>query len=236
MSWNLNELRDLVLKIHGKKNYIKLFQCSDSIAERLEFAGFHYREAKDIFDQFDWHEDISDTEIFHTLIFGGNEDSEELEKKKLTARAHIVAFIQSLHSVSDILSHVIYYSLGMNNAKKERDINLPEVNKWLSNNSNYFTLINLLKEFIDNDSYLYLSALANNSKHRRILSAGLNVNLLETGRNRKEVVFPQFTFNNKTHDKRQALVFIESEYNRQIALVIKIGNELNRLVIKSTNK
>ena len=236
MSWDLNELRDLVLKAHGKKTYVELFQSSNSIVERLEFAGFHYREAKDIFDQFDWHEGISDTELFHNVIFGGKEGSEELDEKKIKARAHIVAFIQSLHSISDILGHVIYYSLGMNNAKRERDINLSEVKKWLSNNSNYFTLINLLKEFLDNDSYLYLSALVNKSKHRSILSAGLSVNLLETGRNRKEVVFPQFTFNNRTYDKRQALLFIESEYYRQIGLVIKIGNEINRLVRKSANK
>jgi len=97
-TWNLRDLRNAVLKKHGKKVYVELSPCLNSIVERQEYARFHFHEAKASLEAF-FKSDHSESDLFR-LVFGkGGDGLEDYEDSKFRAQAHTVACLQSLHSV-----------------------------------------------------------------------------------------------------------------------------------------
>lgn len=169
-------------------------------------------------------------ELFRLALTGSGSQREELEDNKFRARAHIVGCVQSLHSISDILAHVIYYAFDLGLAKKDRDISLGKVQRWLGANQNFKKIKEYLDLLVNHDDYDYLCALANYSKHRSIVSLSLNFNLRRSGSEMKELVFPSFTYDEQCFRARSVNDFLESEFNRETRLVFEIGNAINQLL------
>lgn len=229
MKWDLKELKEKVLKIHGKPAYSNLSPCLNSIVERQEFARYHYHEVKGFMEGY-MDDNYSDMELFRLVFAGSGSHKEQLEDNKFRARAHIVGFVQSLHSVSDILGHVVYYSLNLSQARTERDISLLKVRKWVGAHREYKEIKVGLDELINHQDYEYLTALANYSKHRSIVSLNFNFNLRRSATEMKELVFPSFTYDGTCFRATSAYQFLESEFNRESKLVLEIGNEINRIL------
>lgn len=229
MDWDLKELKESVLRLHGKSAHSKLSPCLSSIAERQDFARYHYHEAKDLLDSY-MGESYPEIDLFRLAFSGDGPDNEQLEDNKFRARAHIVGCVQSIHSVSDILGHAVYYSLNLSEAKQDRDISLSKVRKWVGANGQYHAIKNGIDELISHQDYEYLSALANHSKHRSIVSLNFNFNLRQTDAGMKELVFPSFRYGQTCYRATPAYPFLESEFNRQSRLVVEVGNKINRLL------
>ncbi len=174
-------------------------------------------------------ESVSYNDLLRLVLAGKGDAREKLSERKFRARANIVACVQSIHSVSDILSHAIYYVLGLKQAKGEREINISRVARWVQPASNHGGLVKLLDELIAHEGYIYLNALANHSKHRSIVSLGINFNFKKSGNERKELVFPRFSYEGTDYTERKVYEFLEAEFDRQSKLIIDIGNELNVL-------
>lgn len=230
MDWNLKELKENVLKKHGKAAYANLTPCLNSIVERQDFARYHYHEAKKLMQSY-MDDSYPEMELFRLVFTGSGTQKDKLEDNKFCARAHIVGCVQSLHSVSDILAHVIYYAFDLSHAQKDRDISLGKVRKWVGANQEFKEIKEGLDQLIDHDDYGYLCALANYSKHRSIVSLNFNFNLRRSGAEMKELVFPSFTYNEQCFRARSVNDFLESEFNRETRLVFEIGNSINILLM-----
>jgi hypothetical protein len=234
MSWDLNILRQEVVKQYGQEQLDKLDPCLNSIAERLAFSRLYFQKSKVALDK-DLHDKTDKASLFKLVLPYESEERKEFEECKFIARAHILSCIQNIHCTTDILSHVIYYSLKLDNASKERDINLKNVKHWLRGDIECDSLRKMIDELISHDDYKYLVALVNHSKHRSIIEPYFNVNLRKQGRDMQEMRFRRFSFNRKEHPSRHVFKFIESEYERESSQIINIGNEINRIVQKNVD-
>lgn len=235
MDWDLEILKQAVGELYGDDRVSKLTSSLNSIVERQEFSRFYFYESKEALEKVLF--DKNDAKSLMKLVFThGHENREDFDECIFKAKAHIISFVQNLHSVSDILSHVVYYSLNLTQAKNESQISIKQVKGWLKSFVEYGGLGNMIQSLIDHEGFEYLEALVNHSKHRSIVEPFFNINLREQGENMKEMKFRDFTYREKKHPARLVYDFLESEFDRQSELVVNIGNEINRLVQKNLNR
>lgn len=235
MTWDLNELTSQIKLKRGRDAYLTIKPYLNSVVERLEFARFHYHEARECLNHY-MIDEFCERELLHLAAFNHGEDSEleGFHEARFKARAHVLACVQSLHAVSDILGHVIYHALNLNQVNRERDINIYKVRDRVKEFPDFKSLHSLVDALVRHDEYKYLAGLVNHSKHRSIVGLQMNFNLLEEGNEVKELIFPEFSYNNTHHERRKIFDFLSREFYRQNELVIKIGCELNVLVRETT--
>lgn len=235
MNWDLTVLIESAEKMYGKEQKKLVIETTNSIDERQYYARFHYHEAVSIFNGY--FENRKSLKESMDLVFRKSAaDYEAFDLLKKKTQAHIVGFMQSLHSVSDILSHVIYYSLGLNFSHQSKiNIDYLTIHKlsiFLEKENTYHHLLSLIKKLIENNEYKYLADVVNHSKHRSIIEPFFNVNHKRSEGEHHEIKFRGFNFKNVTHMPRLVFEFMESEFDRQSQLIIIIGNELNKIVIE----
>ena len=146
-----------------------------------------------------------------------------------------MAFLQSLHSLSDIMAHAIYFALGLNLNKATRlppkRIYLQQVRALLSPGE----MTTRLQELIDHEDYRYLADIVNHSKHRSVVQTPYSVDATGCDTQPHGLKFAAFAYDDRAYPARWADPVMESEYNRQSALITRIGELLNELVRSQGN-
>jgi hypothetical protein len=129
-TWNLNELRSLILARYGKGQLGLARESLGSTIDRCEYARIHYQDAVALFDRHTQTIKESGQHLLET--FFSNDDAHQQTIVRISA--YITASVQSLHAIADIFAHAIYYSLGYNlllPLTRERDVNVRFVVKHL---------------------------------------------------------------------------------------------------------
>jgi len=233
MRWNVKRLKGDVEKIYGEKQRRLLSPSIDSLIDRKSFARYHFQESERLLKNFLINK--TDRHDLVKLVVGTDqEELNEFSQCLLCVKAHIVACLQSMHAMADILGHVVYYALGMNNDHKTRlnlrDVSIRSVLKKLTAYSEYKALTDKMSQLTSNDDFEYLSHIVNHSKHRSIIGASFTFYDQVDAERSHGLEFLDFTFNGTFHSKRWVDTFLEKEYCRQDPLTIEIGNEINLLV------
>lgn len=229
MTWNLEQLREDVRFLFGDEQRECLSPSLNSIVDRQTYARFHYQESKRILDEVLNGRD--DRSVLIDLVFGADRNAQhEFAYRRKFAEAHIVAFLQSLHSLSDILAHAIYFALGLNLHKATR---LPPKRVYLHKVRALLPpgeVSTRLQELIDHEDYRYLADIVNHSKHRSVVQTPYSVDATGCDTQPYGLKFAAFVYDDQAYTARWADPFMESEYNRQSALITRIGELLNDLV------
>ncbi|MBE9609091.1 hypothetical protein [Chitinilyticum piscinae] len=226
MKWDLVQLRNAVKARYGD-GQLKLLEPSlNSTVERLYFSAFHFEQFFSCEEGFiDGPDDIRGA---LETVFGHDETKAELRFK---ARAHLVAGLQSLHSVLDILAHAVYFSMGMDRESESRieesRIDLSAVTKKLTNLSVWPHFTSLLSSLRDDESVKYLSALVNHSKHRSIISTPVKFLCQEQGF--IGLVFVEFSYKGMAYGERKACDFVSEIREGVSEMIVAIGKELNQI-------
>ena len=234
MTWNLSQLRDNVATQHGDAQLEHLSPSLNSIVDRQIYARFHFQEANRILNEL--LKDRDDQSILIDLVFGADREAHhEFANSRRFAEAHITACVQSLHSLSDILAHAIYYALGLNldDATKLRPnrIYLHVVKPLLPAGKMSF----LIQELVEHADYRYLADIVNHSKHRRVVQTPYTVDVTGTATPPHGLKFAAFVYDGRAYPARWVYPFVESEYSRQSDLITRIGELLNEFVSKQGN-
>lgn len=232
MLWNLQKLVNNVKRISGIEQQELLAPTIHSIVARKNYTTFHYNEAEALLN--DYLSDKSDIKNLFNLVIGSHKDEQlNFHFCRIKTEAHIVACLQNMHSISDILSHSIYYALGMNLdpelSIKPRDISITKVHSKIK--QKHSSMGDLISELTDHADYKHLSDIVNHSKHRSVIGTCFIVQPQET--KTYGLQFHEFTTSKgKFHHKRWVDDFLKPEYTRQDFLLKKIGNEQNDIVQK----
>jgi hypothetical protein len=220
MSWNLEELRQSVELRLGTDRRRALSESLESIVDRFQHAEYHISEFEALERQA-----VEGRLTLDLMVEIFNFDETRLGDISLRASAHALAAVQAIHSVSDIAGVAIVLAL---TDEKEWRGYLRQVC------SRFSTLCSTLKPFVDalrqNNDYIYLEALVNQSKHRNIVKARLNADL--SGKQRNCYEFVQFERECVIYPPREIKGFLVDEYNRQAKIIFEIGRELNRIAFK----
>ena len=234
MTWNLEELREDVSVLFGDDQRECLSPSINSIVHRQTYARFHYQESKQIMaEALNGRDERS---ILIDLILGADRDAQnEFAYRRKCAEAHCLAFLQSLHSVSDILAHAIYFALGLNLHKATR---LPPKRVYLHKVVALLPpgeVSTRLQELIDHEDYRYLADIVNHSKHRSVVQTPYSVDATGCDTQPHGLKFAAFIYDDRAYPARWADPFMEAEYKRQSALVTRIGEHLNDFVRSKRN-
>lgn len=233
MSWNLQILKDEVEETHGEAQRELLIPCLESIVDRQHYANYHFQDFESLLKEF--LSSRSEVDQLFRLVIGSdlNERNEwHICRKK--AEANIVGCLQSMHATSDILGHVIYYALNMNQNSllrlSDMKISIYSVSKKISSVPKYSDLSDCVNKLTTHTDFRYLSDIVNHSKHRSVIGTSFTVNVHEDSGRPHGIEFHSFNYNDRNHNRRWVDTYLKSEHTRQLSLIIKVGNEINRLV------
>jgi hypothetical protein len=234
LSWNLIALLSAVEKRHGVKQRDLLDPILQSIADRRYYAAYHYEQAKALLSaHLDSRDEIERLKLEFRV---SNEGSGAYQLAKKQACAHIVASLQSVHSLADTLAHAIYFSLGFNigstKANSERDINLGWVARAVSATPGLHDVAQVLDQLRTNDEYRYLNDVVNTSKHRNIVGVGVTHYLDQSNQVPWALELQSFEreATASPHPKRPVDPFLPDEFLRQTKLIVEVGQLLNKRV------
>lgn len=226
--WDFRPLREDLTRLYGRQHARQLQPFLDSIHDRRAFARYHFGEARDLIEQATGGK--PDEEIFATMMFAADTDSDDFELARFKAAANIVACVQSMHALTDTLAQVIYLGCGLNmdpaTSLKERQISIHSVADRIPAG----TLKTLIRELITDPGFVYLAALNNHSKHRSIVDVRYSMDLSTASDKVHGLEFSAFAYGEEIYPQKWAMPTLIDEYARQEALIMAIGNEVNSLV------
>lgn len=139
------------------------------------------------------------------------------------AEAHMIAFAQSLHSTADILAHIIFYCLGLEQYSFPKEkISLYNIQKWMEEKNFSSKILDPIKTLKDAEEYKYLSAYVNTTKHKSLILSNLKVNFSETEK-QHGLSISEFIYKEHLYLQRWADDFIDIDFKRLSDLLIEIG-------------
>lgn len=207
---NLQKLRELIQVNTTDERFKEIKLIIESIIERLHCSMYHYEEYRKIMDR---ERDVK--EHFEYFL---NDDT-KYYREKIAMVANVLAFMQSIHVVHDILAHLISYALNIH-FDNERFISLNNVYEKIKDKPELSIINCLLEELINNENFKYIVAHVNHSKHKYNISPSRYVDLRT-----KPIMtcsFSSFTHKNIEYDKRDVDEFFESEYSREERIILMI--------------
>lgn len=229
MAWHINELKSDVSKLYNEGQRKALDESLNSIFENQEFSRFHYAEIQRRLQEHMIGKNSSYDYV--RLILTEDVDVLNAEHEfNLAYRANVFALLKNLHSVTDFLAHVLYYSFGLN-IRPDTSIRLDKLNLYHTKNSLEKVgvpeaLMNLLIFLTKHEDYVYLKDLVNHTKHRSNILSKLTYDPNKTGTDIYQMTFLPF----ENHGSVIVNEFLHREYNRQSELIIDIGQQINYAV------
>lgn len=231
MTWHVSRTRSLIERVFGREQLNLARPSLKSVADRLDYARYHYQEAMRLATQF------SERYLAHQPLIAvvfSNDDEERFAFEELMTQlgAHTIACVQSIHTLPDILGHLFYFSLGLNRLSvlKEQNITAAAVRELLQSQAQYSALADALGQLAGQGSFGHLAALANHSKHRSIVQPQLNEDLTGLREDRHEMRFSSFTYKGTAFPEVSVKALLEPEYARCSQLVVRAGEDLNNVL------
>lgn len=225
--WDLQETRQLIGDMFGKEQLLLARQSLNSTLDRLRFAGFHFHEAMERWDQH--HNDIKNFDPIHVVLGQGDEEVRHQRAERMDElSAHVQACVQSLHAIPDILAHGIYYSLALNikYSLSERKIAAWSISQKLALDPSLRRLDDLFRSIYSAGDFEYLDALNNHGKHRSIINTAVWSDLTGLAENPISLQFSDFKYSGANYSRRDIRPVLTDEYARISKGIVQCGVEL----------
>jgi len=235
--WDNQETQQLVSSIFGHLQWNKAHPSVRSMIDRPEFCRYHYREATKLLNDC-----INSLDDFGLL--GGVEGDAEFSLPMQKIRAHITAFVQSLHAIADTCSHMLFYCLAMDTrapSLNERQIDAGRVLKLLEREAanqhpEFGMLSKMFAEMTSGQSYQHLCALSNTAKHRCIVRPALSEDVNGMREERYILFIEAFSYSGSYFEKVDARAFMQEQHDRIQPLVVDLGLTLNKVLAQLKTK
>ncbi len=227
--WHITETQDLVLAKFGRDQLELVRPCLQSVCARQWYAGYHYHEARRLLDSF-VSARLTNASLIEVVFGQDTEAADEFNRFLMEAGAHVLACVQSMHATADILSHVVYLSLGINLSTQpiaEWNVSLTTVVARLQQEATASAIYALLNDISSGGSFAHLSALSNHGKHRSVVRPSLTEDWTGAAPDRHTLKIPSFIYKKKRYPEVAVKDFLEPEYDRCKRLVVNTGNALN---------
>jgi len=212
--WNFDELRELC----KAKNRIYPREFIDSLYWKKIRAEIHAKEGMRV-----WRE-----------LFEGGQfilGDEKYSKAHLIYSAHAECCAHCLRSMVDLLMQIIN-SVILNGQIPEGDVKFWKIYESLKEKDGniYGNLIESMKLLEKDESFEYLSAFSNVNKHRKLIQCDFNAEYGENCRNKHDIVFHGFTYNDKEYSRMWGSDITEKYRTNIITLICNIGQYINDFV------
>jgi hypothetical protein len=230
--WSVEDTREHISRLFGKDQLAIAKPCLSSVIDRQNYAHYHYHEAvgllKKLVDA--WPVESSVLEFF----WARDEEQEyELNQTLIKIAANVLACIQSLHAIGDILAHAVYFSLGGNRAPNPiplSKISIASVLERLDQVDKLNPVATLLSDLKEGGKFKHVDALANHGKHRSIIRPVLWGDATHTAEEIYALRIPGFRYKGTDYAEVHMRDFVRAEYERIARVVVDTGNEVNAVL------
>lgn len=231
-TWHMEGTRRLIERIYGRPQLELAKPCLRSVIDRRDYAHYHFHEANDLFQSFA-QEKLTDSSLLEVVYGPDDVTRSDFELLIMKVGAHVLACIQSLHSIADIMAHATYYSLGMNLSEsplKETAISSSAVLDKLDNSAELSAVHQLLTALSSQGRFEHLAALSNYSKHRSIIRTSLVEDWTGKETERHQLKLGAFTYKDRNFPETSVNEFFSTEFNRIAQLVVETGNSVHAVL------
>jgi hypothetical protein len=223
--WNLQELRELIKKIHGAEQLSKAAGHINSVDWRIQQAGYHSYMASNAFSSvFEGaeHELVSAVR----MMLSTGEEVSKFNEAKFIYEANVIACAQAMHAVADIISHVILDALAIKGLNEEKlSIQVIQTRVPPGRLKEKIVRVSGLKEF------RYLQDFVNTAKHVSLVDSSYTVDLTGREKHPHGIRFKEFECKDRPHPAKWGADFLKEL--RQLSIeYVNLGQELNVLLSK----
>lgn len=229
--WDMAATRNQIKRLYGHQQLEMAAPALRSVIDRRDYAYYHYHEASDLFRAFAEKRLANEPLIW--VMHQSDESFSEFHWLITKIGAHVVACIQSLHAIADIMGHAVYYSLGMNhsdNALREANISATTVLEKLGGSAELSIVHRLLTELACGGNADHLAALSNYSKHRSIIRTAMTEDWTGEEPERHRLTLGGFSYKGKSFPDARVKDFLTDEHDRIARLIVDTGNAVNAVL------
>jgi len=173
--WSLKDFVYLVGESYGSEQVEKTKIFRNSFNKKLTFTRFHAKEIKRIYKEFQTKNKISTIPLItHKILLSASDPkiNEDFYETIFMIEANIIAYAQAFHSLADILSHILFYGLKIENYNCSFDkdyISIKKVSDFIIGYSNSDLITNQVDKLINCNEFMYLESFVNTTKHRSLV-------------------------------------------------------------------
>ena len=202
VSWDAEKMRKLVRTMYGLgAHQLEIVrECISSAIYRQRYTNSHFKEIKKILGAYT-NIHFKSEYITNSLLIGNTKEQNDFEYCQTRIGAHIIAAVQSIYSLADILVYTAYYSLGCNlvrSSRKENQYSPEAIQTFFSKNIKYSKIEVILNSIFEYKEFKYLAALVNHSKSHGLIKATLWFGATGKPQNPYTLKFQVFKFEEKT--------------------------------------
>lgn len=221
-AWNLRALRDAINDRYGRTHLDLVNPSLGSLVVRQRYAEYHYRDLKRLMrDAIDESAEQRDV----TLLVLADQTG-EFGLARFKAEAHLVACLESLHAIADLLAFVAYGALDLRSEfRSERDVNFASVARVVGGRPEWSEISALMEEFETHADNKYLVDVVNHSKHRRVVGAAYHISFVMP---QHGLQIEAFQRDGRFYPARFVDDFVPVEFARRSRLMCRIGRCINR--------
>ena len=231
-TWNIEATRGHVTRLFGREQCERVRPCLQSVVERQNYARYHYQEASDLFLEFA-RERLAGASLIEVVFSSDDDTRSDFQELITKVGANVLACVQSMHAVADILAHAVYYALGLNLTKdglSESAITANAVIDRTTAAPDYREVGSFLSTLVHGGQFAHVAALANHGKHRSIIRPSVSEDMTGEAPVRHTLKFAEFMYKKHKYPEVDARTFIQQEYDRASVLVVDTGNALNAVL------
>jgi hypothetical protein len=209
--WNLAELRELC----RQKNIPESAIYQNSLEWRWRQADFHAKKAQEI-----WAELGA-----APFTFG----DQRYDEAVFSYDAYVVACVQALHSMVDILVQIINVVI-LETRFSESQVSAKRITEFMEKKGIGPQVTERMIELLNSYEFRYLDAFCNTSKHRRLINTRFRAEYGGDYRNEAGMKFRQFDYKGITYPETWGCDVLE-RYRYHIGqLVTNVGLSINKFL------
>lgn len=232
--WDIGEFAALVRTKIGASHEDAMLPALESIPEKFRFCHYHYSRAlelmrphkKEVKDHF------AQTAAAMQMLFGQSVDEQRHFVEALFgARAHSVAYAQSMHSTADYLAKAIYRGLDLKGHHSisipNHQIGLARVKDRISSVPDLASVRQKIEDYLSSSSFVYLSAFVNTEKHHEIVDATFSLSFSTGSVESAGLRMKAFQYGGSSFAERWAIDFFEKDFQAIVERTTDVGCALN---------
>ncbi len=230
--WDLGEVRNLAERLAGRGATVG--PSAQSTWFRMEYARHHLHESDRLLSRY-VDEHIARHGILIAARNGSDREAREaFEVLMIEAGAEILACVQGIHAVADLMANTVYHALEMDkrpDALKPWRIHHDRVLHRLSNTPDVqASLIKPFGALGSGGSFDHINALANSGKHISIIRPSLSEDWTGTRPVRHGFKLPPFDYHGAPFGEVYVNDLLEAEFDRCNRALVDAGVALNALL------
>lgn len=231
-TWHIEETRRLIARTLGQEQLELAKPPLRSVIDRQEYGVYHYREAKRLFEAFKVAH-LSDSQLIEVVFSDQDHVLTAFQEFVVSQGAHVLACVQSLHAMGDILAHVAYFSLGLNEPGRQAEaaIYAPDVIKRLKKATDTQAVGDLLSKLINDDGFHHIAAIANSGKHHTVVRPSLTEDWTGTAPEQHYMLFEPMIYKDKPFPKIGVSELLETHMRRNARFVVDVGNAVDAVLL-----